>query len=376
MSPNATKTTMHERKVRFGSREVREFEVTGGSARHWRPVLRHRRTEWPHRGPRQTKPVYLEAFGQARPGHEEEEPKHNRGPQHTAAGSSDAAAPLLQSTYAQQPRREEEQGDEVEEEDALLDEVEASWFRGAAARANYLAMDRVDLAYAAKELCRRMSVPRRRDLAGLRRLAQYVLGAPRLVQRFRWQRPSDHEVYVDTDFAGCPRTRRSTSGGMGMRGDHMIKHWSKTQKVVTLSSAEAELHGVVLGACEGLGIQAVAEDLGIHGGLRLRADSAAAIGICNRSGIGRVRHLAVGQLWIQESIRNGTLLLTKVKGEDNPADLCTKHLGSKPLLKCVAAVGCVFADGRSDAAPALAAQVEPFLEHAAPGPKRGRGKRG
>ena len=155
-----------------------------------------------------------------------------------------------------------------------------------------------------------------------------------------------------------------------MRGDHMIKHWSKTQKVVTLSSAEAELHGVVHGACEGLGVQAVAADLGMRGGLRLRADSAAAIGICNRSGIGRVRHLAVGQLWIQERIRDGTLALSKVKGEENPADVCTKHLGSKALLKCVRRVGCFFEAGRSDAAPALAAQIEPFLE-VTPG-KRGK----
>ena len=81
-----------------------------------------------------------------------------------------------------------------------------------------------------------------------------------------------------------------------MRGHHLLKHYSRTQKVVTLSSAEAELGGVVQGASEGLGIQSIAKDMGMDLHLTLLADSSAAIGICHRSGIGRVRHLAVGQL--------------------------------------------------------------------------------
>ena len=50
-----------------------------------------------------------------------------------------------------------------------------SW---ASARANYLAQDRFDLAFAAKELCRRMVVPRKSDLVALRRLVRYVLEVP------------------------------------------------------------------------------------------------------------------------------------------------------------------------------------------------------
>ena len=83
-----------------------------------------------------------------------------------------------QEAYASEPHEEEA--------DRVLTEVEAGWFRGAAARANYLAQDRFDLAFAAKELCRRMAVPRHSDLAALRRLARYVLEVPRLVQCFRW----------------------------------------------------------------------------------------------------------------------------------------------------------------------------------------------
>ena len=53
-----------------------------------------------------------------------------------------------------------------------------------------MGMDRVDIAFAAKELCRRMSSPMWADMEALRRLAQYLVGLPRLVCRFEWQNES------------------------------------------------------------------------------------------------------------------------------------------------------------------------------------------
>ena len=75
-------------------------------------------------------------------------------------------------------------------------------------------------------------------------------------------------------------------------------------------------------------MQSPAADLEIDMGLQLYADSAAAIGICRRSGIGRVQHLAVRQLWVQERLRDGRCSFFKVAGAATPADsdLFTKHL--------------------------------------------------
>jgi hypothetical protein len=64
-------------------------------------------------------------------------------------------------------------------------------------------MDRVDIVFAAKELCRRMSTPTWADLEALRRLALYLVGSPRLVVQYPWQAESELHVYVDTDFAGA-----------------------------------------------------------------------------------------------------------------------------------------------------------------------------
>ena len=76
-----------------------------------------------------------------------------------------------------------------------------------------------------------------------------------------------------------------------MLGCHTIKHWSSTQSSVALSSGEAEFAGVIRGAGQALGYQALLRDLGVEAQIRVWTDSSAAIGICTRQGLGKLRHL-------------------------------------------------------------------------------------
>merc|ERR1739836_175722 len=99
------------------------------------------------------------------------------------------------------------------------------------------------------------------------------------------------DMFVDSDFAGCPRTRKSTAGGCAMIGDHCIKSWAKTLPVLALSSGEAELMAVVKGTTEALGLQALFSDLGMSKKIAVRSDATASIGIVSRIGLGKVRHL-------------------------------------------------------------------------------------
>ena len=64
------------------------------------------------------------------------------------------------------------------DDDEELSEVDAGLYRSFAARANYLSLDRPDLAFPAKELCRRMRSPGKTDLEALRRLGRYLLDSP------------------------------------------------------------------------------------------------------------------------------------------------------------------------------------------------------
>ena len=130
-----------------------------------------------------------------------------------------------------------------------------------------------------------------------------------------------------------------------------MKHWASTQKVVTLSSGEAELAGIVKGASEALGLQSLCADLGIQAGLEIHADSSAAIGICRRSGIGKVRHLATGQLWVQERLKNKDFKLFKVLGAQNPADVFTKPVPRDTLDQHLETMGLHRESGRAETAP-------------------------
>ena len=131
-----------------------------------------------------------------------------------------------------------------------------------------------------------------------------------------------------------------------------MKHWSSTQSSIALSSGEVEFAGVIRGAGQGLGYQALLKDLGVALPLRVWTDSSAAIGICSRQGLGKLRHLDTHTLWIQQAVRTGRVDLRKVPGEQNPADLLTKHSNSRQRLEeLVKLFGCKYLGGRAASAP-------------------------
>ena len=253
----------------------------------------------------------------------------------------------LGTKAAKSYERLESVGDELHGEAATM-------FRALAARYLYLSMDRPECAFSAKELCRLFACPTKKGVEALKRAVRFLVGMPRLVWNFPFQSPvTDLKVYVDTDFAGCHTTRRSTSGGLAMHGGHCIKHWSTTQTTVALSSGEAELGGICRGAAIALGLQSLANDLGIHLKLDILTDATAAIGICRRRGLGKVRHLHTADLWVQDRLRKGDFALTKVLGSDNPADLLTKHVPRDVMRKHMTFIGLSSEIGRAESAPTI-----------------------
>ena len=107
---------------------------------------------------------------------------------------------------------------------------------------------------------------------------------------------------------------------------------------------------LVKGVSEGIGIQRMAEAWGVLYGLVGLCDSTAAIGIVNRKGVGRIRHLEVGKLWIQELREDGGLEVKKVKGTANVADQCTKYLNGGEVERGVEMLGMQFRGGRAERA--------------------------
>ena len=171
-------------------------------------------------------------------------------------------------------------------------------YRSGAARCNYLSVDRPDIPFETKELCRKMSCPTELDMVALKHRCRYLKGKPRLVQHIpgRVFPAWELQVFVDSDWAGCRRTRKSTNGGCLMLHGACLKTWSTTQAVRALSSGEAEYYAGLKGACVALGFRSMAADSGMDIKLTLHTDSAAALGIIGRRGLGKVRHLETSYL--------------------------------------------------------------------------------
>ena len=241
---------------------------------------------------------------------------------------------------------------ELEEDGEELSGNELRQYQSSAALINYISLDRPDLMFSAKECMRAMARPHARHLIMVKRIARYLKTAPRWWARYAWEAlPSTVDVYIDADHAGCVRTRRSTVGGALVWGSRFIKGWSKTMEILALSTAESELSAVVRGTAEGIGLQSVLKDFGVTVKLHLRSDATAAIGMARRLGLGRVRHLAVSDLWVQQRLKGPDISISKLPGLDNPSDLMTKYKDRSSSETFMGTLGFEAAKGRPHIAP-------------------------
>jgi hypothetical protein len=139
-----------------------------------------------------------------------------------------------------------------------------------------------------------------------------------------------------------------------MFGLHCLETHSQTLNTLALSPAESEFDGIVKAATMGVGIKSLFGDLGLEIEMQVNTESSAARSISSRRGFGRVRHVEVRELRVQESVRRGELFLIKVRGEDNVADSLTKHFDRSKLEKCMSECGFAFRDGRHEFFPYFA----------------------
>ena len=229
-------------------------------------------------------------------------------------------------------------GDEDDVDENLVG-GEVTMFRAIAARMNFLAQDCPDLQFPAKEICRVMSCPTEQSWNKVKKLARYLVGRRALVFRYEWQHEGHPiRLYTDSDWAGCRRTRKSTSGGIIMMGGHCIKSWSSTQGPLALSSAEAEYYSMVEGVLRARSLQTIGAEIGmpeIDKEIILETDSSAAKSFVSRRGLGKMRHMEARFLWLQGEVLKKKVRVLKVKGEDNPADLLTKYLPEAAISKCL-----------------------------------------
>ena len=98
-------------------------------------------------------------------------------------------------------------------------------------------------------------------------------------------------------------------------------------------------------------MKAMLSDMGIDKKLHVLTDSSAAKGIASRRGLGKVRHIEVNQLWIQDKVAQGEIELVKVPGNANIADALTKAVESSELQWHMEQTATAIVDGRHELMP-------------------------
>eukprot|EP00435_Cladocopium_sp_Y103_P069525 s313_g33.t1 len=148
------------------------------------------------------------------------------------------------------------------------------------------------------------------------------------------------EVYTDSDWASDKATRRSVSCCVLIYGGCLLYSASCTQRIVSLSSAEAEVYACSSGTSDAILLARLISWLtNKKTTIFLYTDSSGAKGILQRRGVGRLRHLSCRILWLQDLIGSGFIKLSSVSGHMNPADIGTKRMTASRMRSLMSLLG-------------------------------------
>ena len=177
-----------------------------------------------------------------------------------------------------------------------------------------------------------------REKTTLKRAARYLVGKPKAALRFRRQKHVDKiTVFVDSDFAGDPVSRKSTTGlvaqiGLTLIGNHTVKPGSTLQSLTALSVGEAEFYEEVKGGQVGASLRSIHKDLGTPMKIEVQSSSSTANSLTDRLGAGRrMKHMDTRYFWVQERVQDGDLSIKKVPTAKNYADVGTMLVSASVL---------------------------------------------
>ena len=246
------------------------------------------------------------------------------------------------------------QTEDVSEE---VGQHDAHAFRAVIGALLYLARHRPDLLFVVKELSSSMSRPTLTAISRFRKVIGYlkttsdfcmVLEKP-IGGQGKWK-SSDRswviETFSDSDWSGNKQHRRSTSCGVHTLNGGFLLASGRTQRVVSLSSCESELHSMISALCDGIYLRRCIEFLnGSHVEHHLLVDSSSARQVAMFQGPGRLKHVSGKLFWIQQVVHEDKVHLTHVPTLWNVADAGTKPLACKRIQMLLHCVGMARAEG-------------------------------
>jgi len=209
--------------------------------------------------------------------------------------------------------------------------VDATEYRGIVGSLRYLVHTRPDIAFAVGYVSRFMEAPTTEHLAAVKRILRYVAGT--IDYGCCYKRAGAEAKllgFSDADMGGDVDTRKSTTGVLFFFGPCAVIWQSQKQKVVALSSCEAEYIAGTTAACQGTWLAQLLSELKSEQlkKFTLKMDSQSAIALSKNPVFHeRSKHIDVRYHFIRNCIGDGKMDVEHVRTEEQLADILTKPLG-------------------------------------------------
>lgn len=174
------------------------------------------------------------------------------------------------------------------------------------------------------------------------RVVRYLKGNPRQGILLQANYTLQLNAYYDSDWGGCPLTRRSLTGYFIFLGGSPISWKTKKQHTVSRSSAEAEYRSMATAVCELKWLKGLLLSLGVHhsSSAKVFCDSQAAMHIAaNPVFHERTKYIEVDCHFVRDEIQQGVIDTVYVRSGEQLADILTKDLGRNQFAFLLSKLG-------------------------------------
>jgi hypothetical protein len=226
------------------------------------------------------------------------------------------------------------------------DLVDKTKYRSMVGSLRYLVNTRPDIAYAVGIVSRYMKEPRASHWVAIKQILRYLAGTVHFGCVYKRHDTSEPNLvgFSDSDLAGDVDDRRSTSGSVFMLGSSLVTWGSQKQRVVALSSCEAEYIANANTTCQGIWLsRLLGELLGIQAPkVKLLVDNKSARALSkNPQHHDRSKHIDTRYNFICDCVERGEADIDHVSIRDQLADIVTKALGRIRFVELRQQVGVV-----------------------------------
>ncbi|RLM86324.1 hypothetical protein C2845_PM04G09570 [Panicum miliaceum] len=211
--------------------------------------------------------------------------------------------------------------------------ADASLYRSIVGSLRYLTHTRPDISFVVGYVNRFMEAPTTEHFAAVKRILRYMAGTLSYGLHYKkgeGKKNTKLVGYTDSDMAGNIDTRKSTSGCIFFLGSCPISWYSLKQRVVALSSCEAEYIAAISAACQGIWLSRLLGELQDEepAPFELKMDNKAAIELCkNLVFHERSKHIDTRYHFIRDCVDQGKTRVNYINTKDQLADILTKALG-------------------------------------------------